>query len=693
MKRILLNSFGKSILCLLVALLSGGSAWATEDVYKTALFGQDYSSRQVNSYTASWTSTYDGLTLNIENLKNSGSDGWYNYISTGEPNRRIEATITTATSLPKAITKVVVTFDKLTAANVSSIKLSTSTNGTDWTEAGEFERLKGAQAVSLSTPTENLYYQVTANCLEGGTGNYNFVKISKIEFYYDDPYLTAAPVVTCSSANTPKFNSETTVTITCPDATIQYSIDGGNQWRNYSAPFTINETKTIKAKALGNGEGMRESYLVSTTFVNEVDMKDVTWDLTTNSYSESDANLVTWEVDYATMTIDKGTSSSNANAYLGGSNRRTHTELYKNQILTIAPTDDYIITSVEITSTSGHVDGLNDRAWENATAVTNGNVVTITPNDGTLPFHTGISTDGTVIVNVKVYYAPASSPFITAANAETVSGANQNGTVNIVYNRINKTDIVSETVVLCDAAGNASEYDWISFNGNGFDSDKNVSYSTTANASATARTAYLKINAEATINGVQKAFESPVFSVTQKAAFVVNITSVGYRTYVAPANVSFPEVTAFTVTATTETTVKMEEVEAVPEGTGLVLKGEGDYFVLEEATAPEPVYNLLIVSDGTVIGGSGAYALSNKSKGVGFYPVKDGVTVPAGIPYLQISNEAKSFYGFEEDDATGIDSVASDSSVTSANIYNVAGQRLQKMQKGINIINGKKILK
>ena len=30
--------------------------------------------------------------------------------------------------------------------------------------------------------------------------------------------------------------------------------------------------------------------------------------------------------------------------------------------------------------------------------------------------------------------------------------------------------------------------------------------------------------------------------------------------------------------------------------------------------------------------------------------------------------------------------------VNDKNIYNLAGQRLQKMQKGINIVNGKKIL-
>ena len=47
---------------------------------------------------------------------------------------------------------------------------------------------------------------------------------------------------------------------------------------------------------------------------------------------------------------------------------------------------------------------------------------------------------------------------------------------------------------------------------------------------------------------------------------------------------------------------------------------------------------------------------------------------------------------FDGDDATAIEMVNGQSSMVNE-IYNVAGQRVQKMQKGINIINGKKILK
>ena len=40
-----------------------------------------------------------------------------------------------------------------------------------------------------------------------GISNYNNLKISKIEFLYDDPYLTEAPMITCNSEISPVKNT------------------------------------------------------------------------------------------------------------------------------------------------------------------------------------------------------------------------------------------------------------------------------------------------------------------------------------------------------------------------------------------------------------------------------------------------------------------------------------------------------
>ena len=77
---------------------------------------------------------------------------------------------------------------------------------------------------------------------------------------------------------------------------------------------------------------------------------------------------------------------------------------------------------------------------------------------------------------------------------------------------------------------------------------------------------------------------------------------------------------------------------------------------------------------------------------IGFYRAESG-TIAAGKAYIDYddANYIKAFY-FAGDEATGIKAIDTEIAVDGI-IYNVAGQRLSKMQKGINIMNGKKILK
>ncbi|MBR5395253.1 MAG: discoidin domain-containing protein [Bacteroidaceae bacterium] len=89
----------------------------------------------------------------------------------------------------------------------------------------------------------------------------------------------------------------------------------------------------------------------------------------------------------------------------------------------------------------------------------------------------------------------------------------------------------------------------------------------------------------------------------------------------------------------------------------------------------------------------GKYVLAKpEGKEVGFYLAESG-TIAAGKAYLEIFAPAgvQAFYFSFDEDPTGIATV--EKTVEDGLIYNMAGQRLNKMQKGINIVNGKKILK
>ena len=185
-------------------------------------------------------------------------------------------------------------------------------------------------------------------------------------------------------------------------------------------------------------------------------------------------------------------------------------------------------------------------------------------------------------------------------------------------------------------------------------------------------------------------------------AETVTIGSAGYTTYVAKHDISFPDaVTAYIATASDASTVTLTSKESVPEGTAIVVKGEaGTYALPTITTTPDDVSdNILLASDGSVKGdGSTIYALGVGKTGdstgkVGFYLVGGNVVIPAGKAYLNLGGSpAKEFLTFDFSETPDGIKTLSQTPVKEEGIYNLSGQRLNKMQKGINIVNGKKVL-
>ena len=139
------------------------------------------------------------------------------------------------------------------------------------------------------------------------------------------------------------------------------------------------------------------------------------------------------------------------------------------------------------------------------------------------------------------------------------------------------------------------------------------------------------------------------------------------------------------------TTIELSEITEIPAGNGVIIEADADTYefpVVNEAAAIEN--NELKVSDGTVTGdGSTIYVLAKKNEKVGFYLLTSGETIPAGKAYLQVSANGREFIGFAED-VTAIKSV--ETVKADGAIYNLAGQQVKKAQKGLYIINGKKVV-
>ena len=137
-------------------------------------------------------------------------------------------------------------------------------DGTDdkslWTVSGsetyEFVNKKNAAA----NVNKNLRYNSGYGfaCYATGTGG----ALSLYKKSAAAPTKVSKPSISGAEA----FLTSTQVTITCgtTGATIQYSTDGGTNWTNYSAAFSLTETTTVKAKATKSG--LTESDVASQTF-------------------------------------------------------------------------------------------------------------------------------------------------------------------------------------------------------------------------------------------------------------------------------------------------------------------------------------------------------------------------------------------------------------------------------------------
>ena len=176
---------------------------------------------------------------------------------------------------------------------------------------------------------------------------------------------------------------------------------------------------------------------------------------------------------------------------------------------------------------------------------------------------------------------------------------------------------------------------------------------------------------------------------------VAFISSLGYATYVTEKAIDFSAspVEAFIVTEISQDGyARLAPVSEAPAGEAVILKGEEGAYVLPAcAAAPAPIaVNLLKPALAPVTADGSQYILADGSHGVAFYKAIAGSTIAAGKGYLEIAGSPVKAYLFEGDGATGI-SLTPTLSEGEGAIYNVAGQRLQRPQKGINIIGGKKV--
>lgn len=190
------------------------------------------------------------------------------------------------------------------------------------------------------------------------------------------------------------------------------------------------------------------------------------------------------------------------------------------------------------------------------------------------------------------------------------------------------------------------------------------------------------------------------FTLTRYSQTSANMTIEAgkYGTFVAPFDVTIPSgVTAQKVTGVTNSTLDFEDVTTtIPANTPVVVSSNAEvnqtFYGKDNSAGAETV------TAGKLVGiykaveiPAGCYVLQTQDNVQAFYKLATAATAnTVNRAYLNVGASVKAFF-FNDEDADGINAVEATAEDGRA-IYNLAGQRVKKAQKGLYIIGGKTVL-
>ena len=187
---------------------------------------------------------------------------------------------------------------------------------------------------------------------------------------------------------------------------------------------------------------------------------------------------------------------------------------------------------------------------------------------------------------------------------------------------------------------------------------------------------------------------APVYSLC-KTVTTPAVTSFGWATYITTEAIEFEANSAYVVTdASVSSGLTLAEVNKVPTGTPLLLKGAGaKTAILLDAAPAAPATNLLTVSDGSdLASGSYPYVLAKNGANACFKQWTGAMSSLTDHVMLVLNEEVSARAIFElDDDVTAIAAVKTQNG-ENGQFFNLAGQRVAQPTKGLYIVNGKKVI-
>ena len=198
-----------------------------------------------------------------------------------------------------------------------------------------------------------------------------------------------------------------------------------------------------------------------------------------------------------------------------------------------------------------------------------------------------------------------------------------------------------------------------------------------------------------------------IFEEVEEFSYTATVTNAGWSTLVLGFNAEIPEeLEAYAVSSTDNGYAKLTHVTGVlPAGEAVVLKNAGEHKFAYSSTTPATVENNLL--EGTLFDTNvreNAYVLSKGASGIGFYlaamnqadetAFKNNAN-KAYLPTTAVTTADARFlvFSFGDDVETAIENIEGENGNVNAEIYDLAGRRVQNAQKGVFIVNGKVVIK
>ena len=391
--------------------------------------------------------------------------------------------------------------------------------------------------------------------------------------------------------------------------------------------------------------------------------------------------------------------------------------------LTITVTDPAIasvngttITPLAVGSTTISVSSAETAAY---TAASDEFTLTVTAPEGKTTAAAGGFAKVTSTADITdgqylIVYEGEENSFAFDGSLETLDAESNTITVNISEGKIEASDKNKAAAFTIDVTNGtiksaSGKYIGKTANSNGLDTNESTAYTNTfsidesGNAVITASgNCTLRYNSASGQERFRyyKSGQQPIqlYKLSEVNLTAKLSATTGYATYCSEYPLDFSddsEFSAWEITNIEGTTITFNQIKgSVKGGTGVFLKGEnGATITLTSTDSQNTLDNNLL--EGTLapiaVAANQYYGLSGKT----FVKVNAG-TVPAGKALLPASKvEATGntkALTFVFNSADGIKTVETVNVAEAEEIFNIAGQRLQKAQRGLNIIGGRKVV-